>query len=107
MPTMGRWRKHKGQKMGSISRPGPGVDALAVCIVEAPERQERTQQDVVSYSVHFTLLILLLRAKVNDQISWACRRMWVRVQVTAHVFLFFFFFFLFHYYYHSAISSLI
>ena len=42
MPTMGRWRKHKGQKMGSISRPGPGVDALAVCIVDSPERQERT-----------------------------------------------------------------
>ena len=26
---------------------------------------------VLYNSVHFTLLILLLRAKVNDQISWA------------------------------------
>ena len=27
---------------------------------------------VLYKSVHFELLILLLRAKVNDQISWAC-----------------------------------
>ena len=29
---------------------------------------------VLYNSVHFTLFILLLRAKVNDQISWACAR---------------------------------
>ena len=28
---------------------------------------------VLYNSVHFTLLILLLRAKVDDQISWACQ----------------------------------
>ena len=46
MPPVGRWRRHKGQKMVSTSQPGPGVDDGAVCIVEAPESQGRTQQNL-------------------------------------------------------------
>ena len=47
MPAVGHWRRHKaGQKMGSTSQPSPDVDAGAVCIVEAPENQGHTQQDL-------------------------------------------------------------
>ena len=32
--------------MGSTSQPGPGVYVGAVCMVEAPESQGRSQQDL-------------------------------------------------------------
>ena len=52
MLPKGRWRRYmyKGQKMGNRSKPCPGVYVGVFCLVQAPESQGRSQQDLARLS---------------------------------------------------------
>ena len=44
--------------MGSASQPGPGTYVGTVCIVEAPESEGRTQQELGCLLFFFRLILL-------------------------------------------------
>ena len=72
MIPKGRKRRHKGQKMGSSSKPGPSVNVGVVCMVEAPESKGRRQQDL-----GYLLFLLRLIRLNNTKAVYASSRVWL------------------------------
>ena len=64
--------------MGSTSQPGPGVYVGAVCMVEAPESQGRSQQDL-------GCLLFLLRLILLNNTKAACPSSRVWLPDTKHI----------------------
>ena len=71
MLPKGRKRRHKCQEMGSSSKPGPSVNVVVVCMVEAPESQERRQD------LGYLLFLLRLIRLNNTKAGYASSRVWL------------------------------
>ena len=65
-------RRHRGQKMTSSSKHGPGIYVGVVCMVGAPASQGHSQQD--PGCLLFLLRLILLN---NTKAAYASSRVWL------------------------------